>query len=246
MCASAPATARSPSGRTSRRAAGRSLHDGEVTDRVEDSPEEEFSVAEAVGGPLGIAESALPAVTFVTAFTALGQDAALAAWIAVGVGASLAAARVLRGQTVQYALAGLFGVAMAAFIVSRTGRAEDFFLPGLLANAAYALGCAGSVAIGRPAVGILLGALSGEGMAWRQDAARVLAYTRATWVWVGVFCVRLVVQLPLYLAGAVVVLGVARVAMGVPLFALAAWISWLMLRASGETVLGGAPGVARR
>lgn len=219
---------------------------GVVTDQVESSSDEEFSVAAAVGGPLGMAESALPPVTFVTAFTALGQDATLAAWIAVGVGASLAVARVLRGQTIQYALAGVVGVALAAFIVSRTGRAEDFFLPGLLANTAYALGCAGSIAIGRPAIGLLLGMLSGEGQGWRHDTRRVRAYARATWVWVGVFSVRLAVQLPLYLGGAVVALGVARVAMGVPIFVLAAWISWLMLRTSGEAVPESVPGVARR
>lgn len=219
---------------------------GGVTDQAEPSSGEDFSVAEAVGGPLGIAESALPPVTFVTAYTALGQDATLAAWIAVGVGAFLAAGRILRGQTVQYALAGVVGVALAAFIVSRTGRAEDFFLPGLLANTAYALGCAGSIAIGRPALGLLLGMLSGEGQGWRHDARRVRAYARATWVWVGVFSLRLAVQLPLYLAGAVVALGVARVAMGVPIFVLAAWISWLMLRTSGEAVPESVPGVARR
>ena len=37
-------------------------------------------------------------------------------------------------------------------------------------------------------------------------------------------------QLPLYLTGAVVALGVARVAMGVPLFTVVIWLSWLILR----------------
>jgi hypothetical protein len=41
---------------------------------------------------------------------------------------------------------------------------------------------------------------------------------------------RLVIQLPLYLAGAVVALGVAKVALGLPLFAVAVWLSWLLLR----------------
>ena len=39
------------------------------------------------------------------------------------------------------------------------------------------------------------------------------------------FSLRLAVQLPLYLAGAVVALGVARVAMGVPLFAVGIWLT---------------------
>lgn len=200
---------------------------------------------EAVGGPLGISESALPPVTFVTAYTVSGEPAT-AAWIAVAFGVALAAARIVRGQTVQYALAGLIGIGLAAFIVSRTGRAEDFFVPGLLANAGYALGCGISIAVGRPAVGLAIGMLRGEGTHWRADPARVRAYTKATWVWVAVFCARLAVQLPLYLAGAVVALGTARVAMGVPIFALAVWLTWLILRAyEPGTPLPNAPGGKR-
>jgi len=44
------------------------------------------------------------------------------------------------------------------------------------------------------------------------------------------FSARLAVQGPLYLAGAVVALGVARTAMGLPLFALGLWITWLLVR----------------
>ena len=49
-------------------------------------------------------------------------------------------------------------------------------------------------------------------------------------MWAGLFSLRLAVQLPLYLAGAVVALGVARIAMGVPLFAIGIWLTWLLMR----------------
>jgi len=64
---------------------------------------------------------------------------------------------------------------------------------------------------------------------------RVRAFTRATWLWAGLFALRLLVQLPLYLAGAVVALGVARTAMGLPLFALGLWLTWLLVRGSRAT-----------
>jgi Protein of unknown function (DUF3159) len=51
-------------------------------------------------------------------------------------------------------------------------------------------------------------------------------------MWAGLFLLRLAVQLPLYLAGAVVALGIARTAMGLPLFALGLWLTWLMVRRS--------------
>jgi hypothetical protein len=103
-------------------------------------------------------------------------------------------------------------------------------VPGLLANAGYALAYTISIAVRWPLVGVLIAIASNRGMEWRQDPASVRAYSRASWVWVGLFSLRLAVQLPLYLTGAVVALGVTRVAMGVPLFVVGIWLSWLILR----------------
>ena len=41
---------------------------------------------------------------------------------------------------------------------------------------------------------------------------------------------RLVVQVPLYLADNVVALGTTRLIMGVPLYALGLWLAWLVSR----------------
>ena len=41
-----------------------------------------------------------------------------------------------------------------------------------------------------------------------------------------VFTLRLAVQVPLYLADAVTALGVARLVMGLPLYALGLWLAW--------------------
>jgi hypothetical protein len=187
-------------------------------------------LAEAVGGPLGIAESVLPSAAFVATYTATGQQTQPALIAALALGACFWIARVVRKQTAQFALAGLAGIAISAYVVSRTGRAEDFFLPGLLANAGYTLAYAISIAVRWPLLGVVIETAANRGTEWRQDAARVRAYSRASWVWVGLFSLRLAVQLPLYVTGAVVALGVARVAMGVPLFAVGIWLSWLILR----------------
>jgi len=179
---------------------------------------------------MGIAESTLPPVTFVVVATATGQDTTAAAIVAVAIAAVLTLARIARRQTPLYALTGVGGVAVAGYIASRTGRAEDFFLPGLLANLAYASAFAISIAVRWPLLGVIVAGVSGGDMAWREDAVRRRAYARASWIWVGLFLARIAVQLPLYFAGALVALGTARVAMGVPLFALVAWLSWLLLR----------------
>jgi len=186
--------------------------------------------AELLGGPLGMAETSLPAVVFIGSYAISGSDTDTAALLAVGVALVLATARLVRRESPRHALTGLVGVAFAAFVAARSGKAENFFLPGLLANAAYATALLVSIAVRRPLVGVIVGHLDGEGDRWRADPRRVKAFVRATWLWVSLFAARLAVQLPLYLAGAVVALGVARTAMGVPLFALGIWLTWLLVR----------------
>jgi hypothetical protein len=188
------------------------------------------SIADAVGGPLGIAESALPSAAFVLTYTVSGQETRTALIVAVAVGVVFGVARIARGKTVQFALAGLGGLALSAYVVSRTGRAEDFFLPGLLFNAAYALAYAISIVVRWPLLGVIVATLRGGGMEWRNDPVALRNYSRASWIWVALFSLRLAVQLPLYLAGALAALGVARISMGIPLFAVGIWLSWLVLR----------------
>jgi Protein of unknown function (DUF3159) len=191
------------------------------------------SLLDATGGPLGMAETALPAAAFVVAYTASGSQVNLSAYVAVAIAIVLAAARLARRETPRHALSGLFGVALAAFVSTRSGRAEDFFLPGLIANAGYAAAFLVSIVIRRPIIGYVTTQLDGsQASEWRRDKLRMRAFNRATGVWAGLFLTRLAVQLPLYLAGAVVALGVARTAMGLPLFAVGLWLSYLLVRSA--------------
>ena len=188
------------------------------------------SIADAVGGPLGVAESARPAAAYVLTYTVSGQDTTISLIVAVALGVLFGVARLIRRQTVQFALAGIAGLALSAYVVSRTGRAADFFLPGLLANAGYALAYLISIVVRWPLLGVIVATLRGGDMSWRKDPRQVRDFSRASWVWVVLFSLRLAVQLPLYLADAVTALGVARIAMGIPLFAVGIWLSWLILR----------------
>ncbi len=193
-----------------------------------------FDLIEEIGGPQGIADSSIPAIVFVTVYTLAGNRITLAGGCAVAAGLAIAVLRLLKGESLRFALAGFVGVAIAAFIASRTGRAEDFFLPGLLLNILYATAYLVSIVIRWPLIGVILGpTLGSEGTAWRKDQHALRAYTRASWVWVGVFSSRLAVQLPFYLAGSVVALGVARTAMGLPVFGLGLWLSYLILKRAG-------------
>jgi hypothetical protein len=187
---------------------------------------------EAIGGPLGMAETSLPPVAFGAAYGFTGTTGA--ALIAVAIGVVFAGVRLVRRETSRHALTGLVGIAFAAFVAARSGKAENFFLPGLLANAAYAVACLISVAVRYPLVGYLVGQIEGKGTAWRDDPVRYRISARASLLWGAIFALRLAVQLPLYLAGAVVALGVARTAMGLPIFALGLWLTYRLVRTPTE------------
>ncbi|MCL4288628.1 MAG: DUF3159 domain-containing protein, partial [Thermoleophilia bacterium] len=190
------------------------------------------SLRDAVGGPLGVAEATLPFIAFTGVWAASGNDILLGGGVAVAISAALATARLLRRQTTQFALSGVIGVAFGAFVASRTGRAEDFFLPGILINAGSAAAYLVSIAVRRPLLGLIVSLITGEGSAWYRDPARRTAYTRASWIWVALFSFRLSIQLPLYLSGMVGPLAVAKVITGIPLFALGVWLSYLLLRST--------------
>ena len=193
-----------------------------------------FSLSDAVGGPRGLVEAVLPGLVFVVTITAT-RSLAWAGGLALGVAALASVARLVSRQPLQQALAGAVGVGICALTAWRTGDAADFYWWGLLLNAVYAVVLAVSTlplpkAGPLPVTGLLVAAATGGDGAWRTDPARLRLHQRLTWMWVGLFALRLAVQTPLYLAGAVTALGVARLAMGIPLFAAAAWVTWLVLR----------------
>ena len=193
---------------------------------------DDFSFAEAVGGVRGLVESVAPGLVFVVVYL-VASDLRVALVAASGVALVAVLARLVQRTPVTQAFSGLLGVAIAVVWAWRTGEAQDFFLWGILVNVAYAAGTAVSVLVRWPLVGVLVSLLGLDtSMTWRTeprlDHLR-RRYVWATWLWVGLFAARLVVQVPLYLAEAVGALGVAKLAMGVPLFAVVLWLTWLLV-----------------
>ncbi|WP_277213767.1 DUF3159 domain-containing protein [Isoptericola croceus] len=70
--------------------------------------------------------------------------------------------------------------------------------------------------------------------AWRTDADLVRRYTIASWFWVGLFGIRLAVKVPLYLTGDVGWLGTMHLALGVPLWGLVLWLTWVVVRGAHD------------
>lgn len=183
-----------------------------------------------MGGPRGIIEAVLPGLAFVLTFS-LTQNLPLTLGISVGIAVAFTVWRLIERKPLMSALAGLAGVALSAILSLVTGRAEDNFLLGFWTNGVYAAGLLVTVLIGWPAVGVISGFLTDLGTRWRQDKRLRRWFTILTLGWVGFFALRLVVQLPLYYAGAVAALGTAKLVMGVPLYAPALVGTWWVVRA---------------
>ena len=183
----------------------------------------------AIGGWRGMVDSGLPTVVFITVYIVAARDLAPALIAAVVTGTVLAVYRLIRRQRLQQVLTGFLGLAVAAGFSAWTGQAENFFLPGLITNVVYGSAFIISILVGWPLLGVAMGYLTGDGTSWRSDKQLVRTYAAASWVWVGVFFGRLIVQVPLYLAAAVEVLGVARIVMGWPLFLGAAYVTYRVL-----------------
>lgn len=188
--------------------------------------------AQNVLGPGALLDAGLPLALFTLVYTAAGRDLTLSLWVAIGSGVLLAVVRLLRKEPLQNVIAGFLGVGIAAFMANRTGRAEDVFLPGLLINVGYGLAYLVSILVRWPLLGVFVGLVTGQGMAWRRDPALLRAYTLASMLWVGMFALRLAVQVPLYLSGEEQIgwLAGARLVMSWPLFLLVAYLSWLIIR----------------
>ncbi len=178
-------------------------------------------LSEGVGGLRGSVEAALPTVAFVVVWTATKDVRASVVGAAACVLVALVV-RLVQRQTPRYALSSLVALALAAFFALRSGRAQDAFLPGILYSAALLVVSLLSVVTRWPMVGFVVGAAHPEDpLSWRTHPGIVRLCQRLTLVLAALYAVRVVVMLPLYLAGEVTLLGVAKVVLGWPLYLLA-------------------------
>ncbi len=185
------------------------------------------TIWEQMGGPMGMLDSGLPVVVFIVANTIGGLG-----W---GIGAALAAAvviaglRIARRRPVTQAVAGVFGVAVAAYIAYRTDSAKGYFLLGIWSYLLYGGALLLSIVLRWPLIGVIWEGVNGRGAAWRADRRMVRRYDWATLVWVLVFAARYLVQNYLYDTDQVGWLAAVRLLMGYPLFIVAIIVSvWII------------------
>lgn len=197
------------------------------------------SLLGSVGGVQGLIETTLPGFLYVLTFT-ITRDVVIAASV-VGVAVLALTIRhfVLKRPWTQL-VGSLVGVGLAIWLTLRPGgQAGDFYLKDFWINAAYGSVLLLSVIVRFPLIGLLMGFLTNQGLSWRKDRRKVRFFDLVTLLWVGLFATRLIVEVPLYLAGDVVTLGFVKIVLGLPFYLTMIWISWLLLRGVVKAELDG-------
>jgi hypothetical protein len=202
--------------------------DGEAEFAVDRTPADRMMGQ--LGGVAGLIYSSLPVLVFVGTERLLGL--AVAAGAAIGAAVLILLWRIVRRESLQPAVSGLIGVAVCVLIAYLLGESKGYFLLGIWTSLLWAAVFAVSIVIRRPVVGYIWSWLHGHDRAWRTVRRAVYAFDIATLTWVVVFAARFVVQHKLYATNHEGWLVVARIAMGWPLAAAAALVTFLAIKAA--------------
>lgn len=206
---------------------------GDVAEK-ETLPSFTEQMAEQLGGPRGLLESSIPVLVFVV--VNILADLRPAVIASTGVAVAIAVVRLVQRRPIRHAVNGLFGVGVGALLAWRSGDAKDFYLPGILYGIVYGLILLGSAMIRQPLVGWLWSVIVAGGRSeWRQDPRLVRTFGWLTVLWGVVWLVKVGVQAGFYLANMETALGIARLALGYPPYALLLAITvWTVRRVTRD------------
>lgn len=189
-----------------------------------------LSLFAAVGGWRTVAEGVASRVLFLVAYLLTGH-VPTSGLIAVGGVLVFAVVRLCTDRKVWQPAIGLIVVGVSALWAGSTGNAVDFYLSALLLQVAGGVVFAASMLVRWPVIGLVMGTVRGEGRAWRRDRPRRRRYYVCTAIFLAKFAIGTAALLPLYLAEAVIPLGIAATILGgAPAAGACVYLCWRILR----------------
>jgi hypothetical protein len=189
----------------------------------------EAALFEAFGGLRGMIETVLPGLLFVSIFT-VNKNLHWSAIAALALALALVVVRLVSRDTVKHAFSGVFGVAFGVVFAMMTGNAKNFYLPGMLYTLGLALAYIITTLAGVPLIGLILGPVFKENLSWRtRNPGRKKAYAKASWAWGLILLAKCAILFPLYWWANTAQLGWVLVALKIPPFLLAVWLTWVFL-----------------
>jgi hypothetical protein len=189
----------------------------------------EAALFDAFGGVRGMVETVVPGLLFVAIFT-VDKNLHVSAIAALIVSLVLVVVRLAMKDTVKHAFSGVFGVAFGVVFAMFTGNAKDFYLPGMLYTLGLAVAYIVTTLAGVPLIGLILGPVFKENLSWRtRNPGRKKAYAKASWAWGLILLAKCAILFPLYWWSDTTKLGWVLVALKIPPFLLAVWLTWIFL-----------------
>lgn len=184
-------------------------------------------------------DAILPPIIFLLVNGLVGFQAAM--WGALLLSVVFAVVRIIRKQSLLYALAGVGSVGIAIGIAWFLGKSEGFFLPGLISGSMTLLLTVVSLVIRRPMVAWTSFLARRWPLDWYWHAQVRPAYSEVTFAWAIFFAARLFLQFSLFQNENVNVLGLANFITGWPATILLLVFSylygtWRLVKLSGPSV----------
>lgn len=184
---------------------------------------EEFRAV--VAGRSNLIDATLPMATFLVLNATVGFP--VASWGSLAVAAALGGVRLVRDESVGYAVGGFAATVLAILAARFSDQAEGYFLPNLVGGALTVLACLVSVLVARPLVALTSHLAREWPLAWYWHPSVRPAYSEVTLAWAVFFALRLALQWLLYRQGDVAVLGVLSIVMGWPMTVVLLVVSYL-------------------
>lgn len=186
----------------------------------------------AVGGIRGLIEAILPGLGFLILYT-ITHELWLSVLAPFAIAVVFIVVRAIQKQPVMPAITGAIGIALSAGLALLTGSAANNFLLGFVINGIAVVALVISLLVRRPLVGVIVGLLTGDDH-WRHGAAKLRVAYVATVLWLLLSGLRLLVQVPLYLADLPDALAATKLLMGVPLYLGLLWVTWMLVRTAWQ------------
>ncbi len=159
-------------------------------------------------------DALIPPIIYVLVNNLAGlKVAVISAWT---IAIILALFRLLKRESILYALGGIAGVAFASGFALLSDNAANYFLPKILVSGGLFLLLIISLLIGKPAAAILSHLSRGWQFDWflREDIKP--AYREVTIAWTILVFIRLILQIIFYQRGDLAELGWASILLGFP------------------------------
>jgi len=182
-----------------------------------------------VGGIRGLVESFLPGLVFLVMYS-ITKNLPLSLALPIAVAIGLIIGRAVNRLPLTPAISGAIGIALTAALSLLTNSAGNNFLPGIIINAGVILVLVVSLLVGWPFVGVIVGLLMADHPGWRDDVVKKRAFVLATIIWIVPSVIRVAIQLPLYIADLPEWLAGTKLITGLPLYAAALWLTWMLVR----------------